>query len=192
MKKLALLVAVPVMAASSASALTIIDTYPDYTGNVTSNWFAVAQTITWPGPDDDVLDFYKFALAPGEKAGVVRLEIFEWSDTGPVGGALFSRERPWDPAGGDISTGIISLQLGHGSLYGVVVDLQGYSGQSVHYNTNRNSYTGGNGWWRNGAGEWMDFPSLNTKFRAEFIPEPATFAAVSFGLLALLRRWRKS
>lgn len=180
---LAVCVAVP------AKAL-VIDTYPDWTGSITGGWLAQAQNFI--GPSDNVLNSWRFSLAAG--TGNVTFSIFNWSASGPVGSALFSTTAPWPSTDSPVDINNINLTLVQGNSYGAVVDLQGQSGNSVHFNNNQNSYNLGNGWWMNSAG-WNNFAGLNQTFRAVFspVPEPASMIAIGVGLAGLFaRRKRRS
>ncbi|MCG3127322.1 MAG: hypothetical protein CHACPFDD_02180 [Phycisphaerae bacterium] len=174
---------------AAAAANTIIDTYPDWDGNVTNGWLKIAQTVTVPA--DNVLDNWKFALNPPGGQNTILFEIYEWDNSvGPIGPVLYSSIEAWPAAGGDVLVDNINLPLTTGNLYGAIVDLQGYAGQSVHFQVNQFSYTGGDASWFDGA-TWNFLNSgWNTKFRAEFTPEPATLLTLSVAALALLRRRR--
>ena len=175
-----------------ASADIVINTYPDWDGNVTNGWVAIAQSFI--APSDNVLDNWKFALAPlpgGQHS--VAFDIYAWSDlTGPVGSSLYSSVEAWPAGGGDVLVDNIALSLTPGNLYAGVVDLQGYSGPSVHYQFNQFSYTGGDASWLDGGTEWHFLNSgWNTKFRAEFVPEPSTLLILTLGAAGLLIRRRR-
>jgi PEP-CTERM motif len=79
-------------------------------------------------------------------------------------------------------------------LYGAVIDTGGYNSFNAAFNTNRNSYTGGNMWLLSGF--WTTSQSDNLLFQASFVasqpssvPEPGAFLLMGAGLatLALLR-----
>ena len=167
--------------AVSSRADTVIDTFADWDGNITAGWQATAQTITVPA--DNVLSEYRFQIAPRPTPGNLNFEVYAWAN-GPVGAALFTQTIPWD-AGGIVDVNGIDLPLVSGNLYGMVVDLLGSGGnQSVYYQTNQISYSGGNGWWFNDGLGWDDFSSYNHRFRAVFtgVPEPTSLLLILVGL----------
>ena len=179
------------IAALPIHATMIIDTYQDYDGQVTSGWYATAQTIV--ATTDNILVNYTFGLEGRATPGFIEFAVFEWGTTGPVGSSLFSTEVEWSTID-NVEISGINLLLNTGDMYGMVVDLIGFGGQSVFFNTNRDSYDGGNGWWRTGGGTWYEYSDYNHVFLAEFestpVPEPATLGLLLLGGLARLRRRR--
>jgi hypothetical protein len=176
--------------ACTASANTAINTYPDWDGSVTNGWVAIAQSFI--APSDNVLDNWMFALDPPGGQNSVAFDIYAWSDLiGPVGSSLYSSVEAWPAGGGDVLVDNIGLSLTPGNLYAAVVDLQGYSGLSVHFQFNQLSYTGGDASWLDGGANWQFLNSgWNTKFRAEFVPEPSTLLVLTLGAAGLLPRRR--
>jgi len=172
--------------ANSALANTTIDTYPSWNGNITSGWTFTAQTFT--APSDNVLLDYQFGITPRSVDSTLNFSIYEWSGSGQVGLALYSAVLPWTTTSTDILVSGINLLLTTGNLYGAVIDLQGYSSQSVHYESN--AYPGGNGFWSVNGVSWNNFPDLDHQFRANFgsgasVPEPATMLLMGVGLAGL-------
>jgi hypothetical protein len=191
MKKGLLVVGVSSALACTSSANIVVNTYPDWDGSVTNGWVAIAQSFT--APSDNVLDNWMFALAPlpgGQNS--VTFNIYAWSDlTGPVGSSLYSSVEAWPAGGGDVLVDNIALSLTPGNLYAAVVHLQGYSGLSVQFQFNQFSYTDGDASWLDGGTDWHFLNSgWNTKFRAEFVPEPSTPLILTFGAAGLLIRRR--
>lgn len=179
-----------VLCASPALAVTVIDTYPSWTGFTTSGWEATAQTFT--APTDNVLSNYKFGIAGRSVDGTLDFSIFAWSGVGQVGPALYSVTTPWTTAGGDILISGINLALTTGSLYGAVIDLGSYGGSSVHYESD--AYSGGHGFWGYDGVTWTEFSGLDHQFRAEFgadavVPEPGTVLLLGSGLAGLAARF---
>lgn len=186
MKCAVLSVAVVILFAHGALADTIIDTYPDWDGSVTDRWFRIAQSFTTPA--DNVLSDWKFALDPPVGQNTVSFEVFAWDDNvGPVGNALFSAVAAWPANGGDVLVENINLPLVTGELYGAVVDLLGYSGPSVHFQFNQNSYSDGDASWYRGGWRFLN-SGWNTKFRATFVPEPTSLLSLGLGVILLMRR----
>jgi hypothetical protein len=159
-----------VLLAQPCTASTVIDTYPDWDGNIVNGWQKVAQTFVVPA-GDTVLDNYTFGIALQTTTPTFMMEIFEWDvEDGPVGCALYSRQLTWPTLIGDVVIEDIDLHLTEGTRYAVIFDFgNGYNGPSIHWQENQNSYPDGNMtlWnpplWHHLNSEW------NTKFRAEFV-----------------------
>ena len=157
--------------AMPAMAQTVYDTYGGTT-NTTFGWRATAQTIT--APADNILMDYRWSLAARTSPGNVRFAVYEWGTNAPTGPVLHETVLPWSADGNYEVTGM-NLVLTEGVLYGMVIDLLGYSGSSVRYGSNL--YPGGNGLWTQDAnsGSWYNYSSYDHTFRAVFIGnEPPT------------------
>ncbi len=176
------------------SAGTILDTYPDGPSAYTNGFVLMAQTFTVGS--DTVLDSFKFQMfnAPGQ---FVQLEIFAWGPSGPTGPMLFdSANYSRSNAIADFNPIGMNLTLTQGAVYGAVVDPDGYNSFNSAFNTNQNSYTGGNMWLlsSNPGSVWTSFAGDNLLFQASFIssvapppgpssaPEPATYLLMCSGL----------
>ena len=179
-------------------ATTILNTYPDGPTAYTNAFVLEAQTFT--AQADTVLSSFQFQMfaALGQ---TVQLEVFLWSAGGPVGSSLFtSASMARINATQDFLVSNINLSLTQGDLYGAVIDSGGYYSFNAAFNTNRNSYTGGNMWLVDqGSTTWNTYQTDNLLFQATFVatqdspvPEPDAFLLMGAGLttLALLRRRR--
>ncbi len=187
-RRLAGLVALAVASAITAPCLAdhIIGTYPHWDGNVTSGWFAVAQSFV--APVHNTLDNYTFGF---EVANVdIAFRIFEWDETsGPVGGTLYAAN--FVSAAGDNLVDNINLALTPGTMYAAIVDMRGYGEASVHWMTNVDGNpTGDASWFDGGSWQYLD-SGWSTKFRAEFTGIPAPGAVALLGLAALTPRRRR-
>jgi MYXO-CTERM domain-containing protein len=180
-------VAACAMWAGPSFADHVIDTYPFWDGNVTNGWVAVAQSFI--APEHSVLDSYMFGFE-GSKVAIT-FSIVQWDETsGPVGGPLYST----NVAGfiGDVVVSDIGLSLTPGEMYAAVVDMNGYTAESVHWMQNVDGNPTGDASWFDGSG-WQYLNSgWSTKFRAEFtaVPGPAAVALLGVAGLAGSRRRR--
>ena len=179
-------------------ATTILNTYPDGPSAYTNGFVLEAQTFTVPA--DTVLSSFQFQMFSAQFQ-TVQLEIFQWNASGPVGTSLFtSAAMARINATQDFLVSNINLSLTQGALYGAVIDTLGYYSFNAAFNTNQNSYTGGNMWLLDyGASTWNTYTTDNLLFQATFVatpnspaPEPDAFLLMGAGLttLALLRRRR--
>ena len=180
---------------ASASANTVLNTFPDFNpgGSYTNGFLAQGQTFVVPV--DTVLSDFSFRLfnAPGQSS---QMQIFAWGATGPTGAALYSspsliRNNTIQ----DVVVSNINLTLSQGALYGAVISNFGYSGPDAGFNQNQNSYTGGNMWLLSAdtPTTWTSFGGLNLTFQATFVsagassgvPEPGAAWLMSCGLAGL-------
>jgi hypothetical protein len=180
---LLLLPSVPIQA--QVAGQTIIDTFPFNTVeqfecgapepnrySATRGWVGTAQTITTPA--NGVLADYRFQLAPRSFEGgppQVLFSVYAWVG-GPVGAALYTTSVDWPAGGGVVDITGINVSLTPGTQYGMTIDLQGYSGDSVFFNCNQDGYNPDNsdsGWWvQTAEGAWVNFPNYNHRFRAVY------------------------
>lgn len=159
-----------VFLASAAWANTVIETYSCPTWGVTNNFTGIAQTFT--APADSVLVSFKFGIAPRSSNGKLTFSIYNWVGESPVGVALYSVSPDWTASTGDILVPGINLPLTTGSLYGAVIDLQGYNLDSVHW-VEGDPYEGGDGFWTKGTwpSEYV-ISGVDLQFLAEFVAAP--------------------
>jgi hypothetical protein len=172
------------------ASAAIINTYPDWDGNVTLSYSKVAQSFL--APADNLLASWQFTLAPNSAATNLTFRIVPWNPlSGPTGAALFTRNLSWPAQGGDVLVDNINLTLSPGFSYAALIDFNSYRGQSVFFEYNQNSYNHGNASWFGGINPtWIYLNSTyNTQFRAEFlaVPEPTNLLALALAAGALLR-----
>jgi hypothetical protein len=178
------------LALCARASAAIINTYPDWDGNVTLSYSRVAQSFL--APADNLLASWKFTLAPSAASTNLLFQIVPWNPlSGPGGAALFTRNLSWPAQGGDILVDNINLTLTPGSRYAAVFDFNGYRGSSVFFEYNQNSYNQGNASWFGGINPaWVYLNSTyNTEFQAQFlaVPEPANLLPLALSATALLR-----
>jgi hypothetical protein len=179
------------LAVCTGVSAAVIDTYPDWDGNITQSYSRVAQSFL--APADNLLASWQFTLAPNAAPTNLLFQVVPWNpSSGPSGAALFSRNLGWPAEGGDVVVNNINLALAPGTLYAAVIDFNGFRGQSVFFEQNQNSYNHGNASWFGGIVNptWVYLNSTyNTQFRAEFlaVPEPTNLLALFLAATALLR-----
>jgi len=177
------------LALCAGASAAIINTYPDWDGNVTLSYSRVAQSFL--APTDNILASWQFTLASIPAATNVLFQIVPWNpNSGPSGAALFTRNLRWPAQGGDVLVDNINLTLTPGSSYAALIDFNGYRGQSVFFEYNQNSYNHGNASWFGGINPtWVYLNSTyNTEFKAEFlVPEPTNLLTLALAATALLR-----
>lgn len=175
--------------ACAAQSAEFIDTYPDWTGNVTNGWFKVAQSFE-VDPINTTFQNLRFSLGPGN--GDILVELYKFDANGPTGSALFNRIIARPAAGGQIYIPDAHTIMFPAGKYGFVVDMLGNNGPSVHFNVHQTSYNEGHAYFHDGT-SWSAFTNLNLTFRAEFsaLPEPGTMVAVGAGVVGLLARQRR-
>jgi len=155
-------------ASAAASTACTINTIPDWDDNYTYGFVATAQVITPTARCPELVE-YAFELAPRSTPGNVTFSIYQWGPTGPVGSPLFTTTLPWGTTKTVILVSNINLTLTPGTPYGIDIDLQGYTTESVAFQNNQIGYKHGDGWWYNGT-SWADVPGTNHKFRAKWAP----------------------
>lgn len=178
--------------ATSASALTIIDTYPSSSGWQTSGWGATAQSFTVPVVDN-VLSDWTFNLA-GSGTNY-KFSIVQMTGGLPdINQSLYTVTNPWSV--GDQNINGINLSLTSGTQYAAVIDFLGYAGSSVEFGPD--TYAGGNGFWGfTNSNGWTNFSGLDHIFQASFVsggnnvPEPASLALLGLGIAGIYLSKRK-
>jgi hypothetical protein len=170
----------------SASASTVIGTYPNWDGSQTAGWAAAAQSFTVPAQDVLLRNFVFSLVGNGTSYEFSIVDLVAGQPTGPV---LYSTVRPWSV--GDQTISDINLFLGPSQQYAAVIDFQGYTSLSVAFDwpDSFDPYPGGAGYWLSPSqSEWTTFPNADLLFSAEFtqVPEPSTFSMIGFGCVALM------
>lgn len=188
---------IPLLAALTtvaAQAAVVIDTSGGSGGGTTSGWGGTAQTFT--APAESLLRDWTFFLAPRAGGGSVGFSIYDWSGTAPVGPARFTSTLTWNPSGGATGVTGIDLALTPGNLYGAVIDLLGYTGESVEFAAD--VYAGGYGLWTNSApsGPYSPYTDLDHRFVAVFdsgasVPAPGAIALLGLGFAAMAAAGRR-
>jgi len=172
--------------AGASHALTVYDNFGNWDGNVTNGWLAQSQKFPVPNVDN-VLMLWKSEFSDAMSGMPVNFRIYDDVGGVPGGNVYFNQNAVVPNGGGIIQFSNMNVALVSGNLYHAVWDFLGYSGQSIHF-TSQDVVPGNGLWW---SGSWSDFPSLDQKLRAEFVPEPATLAALGAGLALLRARRRK-
>lgn len=170
MRCMSLIVALAILA-PGARAETAINTYLCWDGHVTTGWGKIAQSFVVPD-GDPILSFYAFVIAPEDTIPTITFSIHEWDSlTGPIGDAIFSVDKDWPDAGGEVRMEGIDLLLVEGDLYAAIVDLHTndyLDGHSVSWMANDDCYPAGNASWWNESWEYTN-STWNTLFRAVFV-----------------------
>ncbi len=170
----------------SASATTVIGTYPNWDGSQTAGYSASAQSFTVPVQDTLLSDF-TFRLAGSGTS--YQFSIVDLVAGLPTGNTLFSSASPWSD--GDQTISGINLALSPNQQYAAVIDFQGYTAVSVDFDWPASSdlYPGGTGFWFSPYQlKWVTFPNADLLFKADFVaaPEPSTFLMIGFGCTVLM------
>jgi len=172
--------------AISANAFTVWDNYGKWDGNVTNGWLMQCQKFTPPSPDNTLIH-WQFAMDAQAGGLPMEFRIEEVSAGVPNGTVVFSAGFVSPVGGGDVIFSGLNVPLNPSKTYASIVDFKGYSGLSIHF-TGIDVVPGNGMWWNQ---SWWDFPSLDQKLHAEFVPEPVTLLALSCGIVVVVRRMRK-
>jgi hypothetical protein len=178
------LIAAGLLAAVGASAQTIIDNLAQQDA-WTNAWFAGAQIMQAP---EAVLQDFRFLMSPNTTIGSVQFRVETVAGGEPSGTVIFSDTTVVPGGGGLIEFNGINVGLTAGTEYAFVIDLLGASGESFGYTASDTIQ--GSGSWFDTTNGWFNFSGLDQAIYASFVPEPATFVVLGFGVLGLaaLRR----
>lgn len=173
--------------ATAAQALTVYDNFGNWDGNVTNGW--IAQSQRFPVPiGDNVLMVWASEFAADMAGWTATFNIFADVAGLPGGSPYFTGTEVVPEGGGVIRFSDMNVQLVSGQMYHALWGFSGYTGPSIHFTAQ--DVVPGNGLWF-GVNGWFGFPTLDQKLHAEFVPEPATLAALGAGLALLGARRRK-
>jgi hypothetical protein len=175
-----------------AAHAQVINTYPEFSGEITDGWFGTAQTFAAPASE---LVSYQFGISGAASGNNLTVSLYNWTANAPVGSALFSTTVAWPTSSGDVLINNIDAALTTGDEYGVVVDFNGYSGESENFVTKSLSDPNptGHGYWSDAptdSTQWNAVSTLDTEFMATFSPAPEPFTVIGLGIgcVALVRR----
>jgi hypothetical protein len=187
--KVVVLSSAMLLAVSSVSADTIIDTIPLWDGNVSSGWDKVAQTLVVP-PTDTRLASFEIGL---QGTGNYNILVYEWdrSVEHTVGPQLFDSGPLAVPNSFTFVSNVINVHLTVGVEYAVIVDFD--SGGGVSFSVG-DGYLDG---YANFTNDPVDAPwpfnqnsGYDTAFKAVFVPTPGMGALLGLAGLAASRRRR--
>lgn len=197
------------VASVSAAGLTVIDNYGAWNGSIADGWLKNAQSFTVG--QDNVLKSWAFTLGNGGTS--YTFSVVNITNGLPNESSyLYQTTRSWLSGSNLIDD--INLQLISNQQYAVVIDFNGFAGNSVafSYTPNSSQYLGGHAFWLTtaqyfpayGTGQWLGVDGgklaydgglgTETKFQAQFvsaIPEPETYALLLIGLGALTLRLKR-
>ncbi|MEE9128471.1 MAG: hypothetical protein V3T84_00500 [Phycisphaerales bacterium] len=185
------------LVAGTTSADTVIDTIPDWDGNVSHGWTNIAQSFTVP-EGDIVLNTFELGIRSldGESYNLL---LHAWDPIGDhaVGNALYDSGLLAAPGALTFIEFEIGVALAAGESYAIIVawNNRGISSGVAfsfadQYDEGYNTYTDGSIFdpWKFGPD--TDFEMA---FRATFkIPTPATLAMLGAAGLVSRRRRRRS
>ena len=185
------------LVAGTTSADTVIDTIPDWDGNVSSAWTNIAQSFTVP-EGDIVLNTFELGIG-SLNGGSYNLLLHAWDPIGDhaVGNALYDSGLLAAPGALTFIEFEIGVALAAGESYAIIVhwDNRGISSGVAfsfadQYDGGYNTYTDGSIFDPWEFGPDTDFEMA---FRATFkIPAPATLAMLGAAGLVGRRRRRRS
>ncbi|MBL8820273.1 MAG: PEP-CTERM sorting domain-containing protein [Planctomyces sp.] len=165
----------------SADAAFVIDTNPTWNGRVNSGWQGSGQSMTIDAANT-TFDQVTFYFDSDSNGRTFDLKIFDAMNGGTE---LYSTS--FTALTGATTIGIGQSFVG-GSQIWVEMDYRGFTGLTAHF-SGINGYAGGNSVF-GPIGGMTDFATLDHRFIAEFsggsaVPEPASLAAWSIGLVAM-------
>ena len=117
-----------IVAFALAAHAQVINTYPEYTGNITNGYGGTAQTFAAPASE---LLSYQFGVQGTASGNNLTISLYSWSAGAPVGSALYSTTVAWPTSAGDVLISNIDTVLTTGAEYGVIVNFDGFTGQET-------------------------------------------------------------
>ncbi len=183
------------LVAGTTSADTVIDTIPEWDGNISQGWPYIAQSFTVP-EGDLILSTFELGIR-SLNGGSYKLVVHEWDPFGAhvVGDALYDSGLLAAPGALKFIEFEIGIALASGGSYAMIVDWNNEGDLSGVAFSFADQYDGGYNTFTNGSifDPWKTGPDTDFEmaFRATFIPAPTALAMFgAAGLVSGRRRCR--